>query len=50
MQFLELMLPAKLMNFVKSMQFVKLLIVTRNADARLPGKGNSNSHGARPVY
>ena len=22
---------------------------TRKVDARLPGKGNSNSHGARPV-
>ena len=24
--------------------------VTRKVDIRLPGKGNSNSHGARPVY
>ena len=23
---------------------------TRKVDIRLPGKGNSNSHGARPVY
>jgi len=23
---------------------------TRKEDVRLPGKGNSNSHGARPVY
>ena len=23
---------------------------TRKVDARLPGKGNSNSHGARPVH
>jgi len=23
---------------------------TRKVDVRLPGKGNSNSHGARPVY
>jgi len=23
---------------------------TREVDIRLPGKGNSNSHGARPVY
>ena len=22
----------------------------RKVDARLPGKGNSNSHGAKPVY
>jgi hypothetical protein len=22
----------------------------RKVDVRLPGKGNSNSHGARPVY
>ena len=22
----------------------------RKVDIRLPGKGNSNSHGARPVY
>jgi len=24
--------------------------MTRKVDARLPGKGNSNSHGARPVH
>ena len=24
--------------------------VTRKVDVRLPGKGNSNSHGARPVH
>ena len=24
--------------------------VTRKVDIRLPGKGDSNSHGARPVY
>jgi hypothetical protein len=24
--------------------------VSRKVDVRLPGKGNSNSHGARPVY
>ena len=23
---------------------------TRKVDIKLPGKGNSNSHGARPVY
>ena len=23
---------------------------TRKVDIRLPGKGNSNSHGARPVF
>ena len=23
---------------------------SRKVDIRLPGKGNSNSHGARPVY
>ena len=23
---------------------------TRKADIRLPGKGDANSHGARPVY
>ena len=23
---------------------------TRKVDVRLPGKGNSNSHGARPVH
>jgi len=26
------------------------LTVTRKVEIRLPGKGNSNSHGARPVY
>jgi len=26
------------------------LIDTRKVDVRLPGKRNSNSHGARPVY
>jgi len=25
-------------------------LVTRKVDIRLPGKGNSNSHGARPVH
>ena len=25
-------------------------MLTRNVDARLHGKGNSNSHGARPVH
>ena len=25
-------------------------LTTRNVDVRLPGKGNSNSHGARPVH
>ena len=24
--------------------------VTRKVDVRLPGKGNSNSHGTRPVH
>ena len=26
------------------------VVCTRKIDARLPGKGNPNSHGARPVY
>jgi len=25
-------------------------VVTRKVDVRLPGKGNPNSHGARPVH
>ena len=25
-------------------------VLTKKVDIRLPGKGNSNSHGARPVY
>ena len=28
----------------------KMERLTRKVDGRLPGKGNSNSHGARPVY
>jgi len=28
----------------------KVVSPTRKVDIRLPGKGNSNSHGARPVY
>ena len=28
----------------------KVFILTRKVDVRLPGKGNSNSHGARPVH
>ena len=28
----------------------KLSTHTMKVDVRLPGKGNSNSHGARPVY
>ena len=27
-----------------------VLYTTRKVDIRLPGKGNSNSHGARPVH
>jgi len=27
-----------------------LRVKTRRVDVRLPGKGNSNSHGARPVH
>jgi len=27
-----------------------MAIWARKVDVRLPGKGNSNSHGARPVY
>jgi len=27
-----------------------LVAVTRKVDIRLPGKGDSNSHGTRPVY
>ena len=26
------------------------VLVARKVDIRLPGKGNSNSHGARPVH
>jgi len=26
------------------------LLSSRKVDVRLPGKGNSNSHGARPVH
>ena len=29
---------------------VSTLLGTRKVDIRLSGKGNSNSHGARPVY
>ena len=29
---------------------VRWLGVDRKVDVRLPGKGNSNSHGARPVH
>ena len=28
----------------------KVYRVCRNVDIRLPGKGNSNFHGARPVH
>jgi hypothetical protein len=27
-----------------------IVLKVRKVDARLPGKGNSNSHGARPVH
>ena len=26
------------------------LVLTKKVDIRLPGKGNSDSHGARPVH
>ena len=26
------------------------LVLTRKVDVRLPGNGNANSHGARPVH
>ena len=32
------------------LEIVHGLLPTRKVDVRLPGKGNSNSHGARPVH
>ena len=29
---------------------VRVPLLLRKVDIRLPGKGNSNSHGARPVH
>ena len=29
---------------------VRFCVFSRKVDVRLPGKGNSNSHGARPVH
>jgi hypothetical protein len=49
-------------GFQKSTRYYKSIIIryhkstiisqpgTRKVDVRLPGKGNSNSHGARPVH
>ena len=36
-----------LYEYIYAMKFV---LLTRKVDTRLPGKGNSNSHGARPVH
>ena len=38
-------------NFTQT-EFVGMMFPrqTRKVDVRLPGKGNSNSHGARPVH
>ena len=53
--------PAKRVDFVKSLRPAKIvhckatpavptLYFSRKVDVRLPGKGNSNSRGARPVH
>jgi len=36
--------------FGKGNAFTELDRIARKVDARLPGNGNSNSHGARPVH
>ena len=43
---------AKLVTVSDSMirLLFETLLVSRKVDVRLPGKGNSNSQGARPVY
>ena len=43
---LALCLPGSLPNYSQ----VVMLVVARKVDVRLPGKGNSTSHGARPVH
>jgi len=35
---------------VKCQENLLLILKPRKLDIRLPGKGNLNSHGARPVY
>ena len=34
----------------RARRLIRILCVIRKADVRLPEKGNSNSHGARPVH
>jgi len=41
---------AFLLRHFKLAENVPPRYLTRKVDRRLPGKGNSNSHGARPVY
>ena len=43
--------PLPLQSDRRSSIAIRFLPISfRNVDIRLPGKGNSNSHGARPVY
>ena len=39
-----------LLTILKSKSFLKLTSGVRSVELRLPGKENSNSHGARPVH
>ena len=35
---------------IRRLHAEEVLFLVRKVDIRLPGKGNSNSRGARPVY
>ena len=37
-------------SYMRSRAFSVFADLFRKVDVRLPGKGNSNSHGARPVH
>jgi len=43
-------LPPRANGILKRFVFRQGLDRARKVDVRLPGKGNSNYHGARPVY